>query len=62
MLALKETDSFTRRTTYSRCSVIQATSDLPDGDYMVAFQGNSVIARRQGGLWLANDELLSDAA
>jgi hypothetical protein len=42
--------------------VIQANSDLPDGDYIVAFQGNSVSARREGGLWLANGELLFDAA
>ena len=62
MLALKETDSVTRSTTYSRCSVIQVTLDLPDGDYVVAFQGNSVVARREGGLWLANAESLSDAA
>jgi hypothetical protein len=62
MLALKETDSVTRRTTFSRCSVIQANPDLPDGDYIVAFQGNSVSARRAGGLWLANGELLFDAA
>jgi hypothetical protein len=62
MLALKETDSVTRRTTFSRCSVIRASSDLPDGEYIVAFQGNSVSARRECGLWLADGESLSDAA
>lgn len=62
MLALKETDSVTRRTTYSCCSVIQAASELPDGEYTVAFQGNTVMARREGGLWLANGASRSDAA
>jgi hypothetical protein len=62
MLALKETNSESKRVTYSRCSVIQAASDLPDGEYAVTFEGNSVVARREGGLWLANGESLSDAA
>jgi hypothetical protein len=62
MLALKETDSLTRRTTYSRCSVIKADSDLPDGEYIVAFQSNTVSVRREGSLWLADGESFSDAA
>ncbi len=62
MLALKATDSESRSVTYSRCSVIQTASDLPDGEYTLTFAGTSVIARREGGLWLANGDALSDAA
>lgn len=62
MLALKATDSETLSVTYSRCSVIQTASDLPDGEYTVTFEGNTALARREGGLWLANSDALSSAA
>lgn len=54
MVALKDTDPETRRVTYSRCSVISAATDLPDGDYTVTFHEGSARVRREGGLWLAD--------
>ena len=52
MLAMKETAPETGREIYSRCSVIDAPHDLPDGLYAVSFSGHVVTARKEGGLWL----------
>ena len=61
MLAMKETLPG-RRPVYSRCSVIEAPAELPDGEYTVSFDDGTVKVKRQGGLWLAGTESLSGAA
>jgi hypothetical protein len=38
--------------TYSQCRVIDAPSDLPDGDYTLRFDGRIVPARKRSGYWL----------
>jgi len=55
MLAMRESASREGSSTYSRCSVIDAPMDLPDGDYTVTFGGYSVLARKQAGLWVPDD-------
>lgn len=62
MLALKREDPETHQTVYSRCSVIGAPSDLPDGEYTVKFRDGTALVRREGGLWLPDGVQLSDAA
>lgn len=52
MLAMKEAESEKGPVTFSRCSVIDAPMDLPDGDYKVSFNGCVVSARKDGGLWM----------
>ncbi len=52
MLAIQETQTGAANAVYSRCSVIDAPMDLPDGDYTVAFRGHAVPARKEGGLWV----------
>ena len=62
MLALQETHPETRKPVYSRCSVINAPSGLPDGEYTVAFDVVVVAVHRQGGLWLPDGVPLTGAA
>ena len=38
---------------YSDCSVLTAPSDLPDGEYRVAFDGHILVVNREYGVWLA---------
>lgn len=52
MLAIKESGSGASQEVFSRCSVIDASQALPDGDYRVSFDGFSVSARKEGGLWV----------
>lgn len=52
MLAIKESQSGGRGAAYSRCSVIEAPGDLPDGDYTVAFDGGLVTTKKEAGLWV----------
>ena len=52
MLALKDATSETGLAVYSKCCVIDAPMDLPDGIYAVTFSGQVAAARREGGLWL----------
>lgn len=40
---------------YSRCCVLDAPPEIPDGDYRVFFDSHCVGAVRQGGLWLPQD-------
>lgn len=37
---------------YSECLIVDVPSDLPDGDYMVTFDGHSTQARKALGIWL----------
>jgi hypothetical protein len=37
---------------YSHCAIIEAPSDLPDGDFEVEFSGEVAIVRLQHGSWL----------
>jgi hypothetical protein len=55
MLAMKEAESGRGPVLYSRCSVIDAPMDLPDGDYTVSFNGCVVSARKEGGLWMPDE-------
>lgn len=55
MLALRESQSGSRQVAYSRCSVIDAPSQLPDGGYTVTFGGYVVAARKQAGLWVPDE-------
>jgi hypothetical protein len=36
---------------YSRCAVVQAPDDLPDGYYEVTFNGHSAFLHRLNGTW-----------
>lgn len=39
---------------YSRVQVLDAPSDLPDGDYQIAFGSQRLPVTRRHGLWLPN--------
>jgi hypothetical protein len=55
MLAMRDSQAQPGRTAYSRCSVIEAPAQLPDGEYTVTFHGYSVPARKEGGLWVPDE-------
>jgi hypothetical protein len=52
MLAMKEPLPHNSQTLFSRCSVIEAPQDLPDGDYTVSFSDYIVSTKKECGLWL----------
>lgn len=56
MLALKDSPSSTSTPVFSRCSVVEAPPDLPDGLYTVTFNGYTVPARKESGLWPPDSE------
>jgi hypothetical protein len=62
MVAIRDTQPEPRASVYTRCSVLDAPSELPDGGYRVYFEGRSVAVRKQGGLWLAEEPPVSGAA
>ena len=47
---------------YFECSILTAPADLPDGDYIAYFAGQSVVATRTRGLWLSSGAAVRDAA
>jgi hypothetical protein len=51
LLATKSVVPGTIHPTYSHCAVIEAPSDLPDGDYEVEFAGELAVTRLQDGCW-----------
>ena len=51
LLATKSVSPGNSRPTYSHCAVIEAPSDLPDGDYEVEFAGEVAVTRLQYGCW-----------
>lgn len=53
LLASKAWTPESGHTSYTRCTVIQAPSDLPDGDYAVEFDGETAVAQIVNGAWLA---------
>ena len=55
MLAIRESQAASGRVSYSRCSVIDAPAQLPDGDYTVTFTGYIVPARKEAGLWVPDE-------
>jgi hypothetical protein len=55
MLAIRETQEAPAPAVYSRCSVIDAPHDLPDGEYAVTFGGYSVPAKKDAGLWIPDE-------
>ncbi len=59
MLAIKESGSGVSPEVFSRCSVIDAPQELPDGDYMVSFNGFSVSARKECGLWIPAEDAVA---
>jgi hypothetical protein len=52
LLATKTVVPEASRPIYSHCAIIEAPSDLPDGDYEVEFSSEVAITRRQNGFWL----------
>ncbi|HEX4007445.1 MAG TPA: hypothetical protein VHX60_14815 [Acidobacteriaceae bacterium] len=62
MLAIRDKNPETKACSYSRCSVIEAPADLPDGQYNVTFEGCTVAVLREGGLWLVSADPLDTAA
>jgi hypothetical protein len=52
LLATKTVVPEASRPIYSHCAIIEAPTDLPDGDYEVEFSGEVAITRLQGGGWL----------
>jgi hypothetical protein len=62
MLAMKEAESEKGLAVFSRCSVIDAPMDLPDGDYTVSFNGCVVSARKEAGLWMPDDSAVQLSA
>jgi hypothetical protein len=58
MLAMKESLRESGQIVYSRCCVLDAPPDVPDGNYTVRFDGHSVSAIRQNGLWLPEDRVV----
>ena len=38
---------------FSKCNVHHAPSDLPDGEYLLVFEGGMIPFQKCGGLWQA---------
>ena len=55
VLAVKEYIAQSGPPLYSQCCVLEAPWDLPDGTYRVTFDGQTVMATRQDGLWLPGE-------
>ena len=60
MLAMKEAESGKGPVIFSRCSVIDAPIDIPDGDYVVSFNGCVVSARKEAGLWIPDGSAVEE--
>jgi hypothetical protein len=58
MLAINEESSEAGPPVFTRCSVVDAAEDLPDGAYRVEFDGYSVSAKKEGGLWVPEDAVV----
>ena len=59
MLAMKETQPENGAPFFSRCSVIEAPQDLPNGVYTVSFGNYLVPARKDSGLWIPEEATAS---
>lgn len=55
MLAMRDVPTAPGPVVYSRCSVIDAPPDMPDGDYTVTFDRYIVPAKKQSGLWIPDE-------
>jgi hypothetical protein len=55
MLAMRDSQAQSGEVDYSRCSVIDAPPELPDGEYTVMFNGYIVPARKEAGLWVPDE-------
>jgi hypothetical protein len=62
MVAIRDKPPGSHRPRFSRWSVLDAPQDLPDGRYTVSFEDCMVPVRREGGLWLAEESPIPDAA
>ena len=52
LLATKTVLPDASRPVYSHCAIIEAPTNLPDGDYEVEFSAEVAITRLQNGYWL----------
>ena len=52
LLATKTVVPEASRAVYSHCAIIEAPSDLPDGDYEVEFAGEVAVTSLRGGSWM----------
>jgi hypothetical protein len=57
LLATKTIVPDTARPLYSHCAIIEAPSDLPDGEYEVEFAGEVASTMRQRGCWTVGQTL-----
>jgi hypothetical protein len=51
LLATKTVVAEANRPIYTHCAIIEAPTDLPDGDYEVEFSSEVAITRLQNGYW-----------
>jgi hypothetical protein len=52
LLATKTVVPEASRAVYSHCAIIDAPSDLPDGDYEVEFAGEVAVTSLRDGCWM----------
>jgi hypothetical protein len=52
LLATKTVLPEASRAVYSHCAIIEAPSDLPDGDYEVEFAGEVAVTSLREGYWM----------
>jgi hypothetical protein len=52
LLATKTVLPEASRAVYSHCAIIEAPSDLPDGDYEVEFAGEVAVTSLRDGSWM----------
>jgi hypothetical protein len=49
-------------TQYSDCIIVQASADLPDGQYLVEFDGHSMRAVKEHDIWLTASPIERESA
>jgi hypothetical protein len=52
LLATKTVLAEASQAVYSHCAIIEAPSDLPDGDYEVEFAGEVAVTSLRSGSWM----------
>jgi hypothetical protein len=52
LLATKTVLAEASRPVYSHCAIIEAPTDLPDGDYEVEFAGEVAVTTLREGCWM----------
>jgi hypothetical protein len=56
-----ETDKLLPKLAYSDCTVLDAPEHLPDGDYVLHFDGHSAVVTKNRAGWLAFGPAAKDA-